>query len=191
MIVVEIETTSFRGVLSSYSSGLTINSPKFNRSGGSDQFYYEAIQVTVRVDDTYSFRSISDVDAYGYLYLNNFNPSRPTENFIALDDDNGGSRQFLISARLTSTNIYVLVFTTYEPNVRTIFTISASGPARVNFARLDIVPNSTPLTQVTSETRHTSATRSQTTFSTTVCEYTLRNISDYRTPASAQKFLIL
>ena len=131
MIIVEIQTTSFDGVISTYSSGLTINSPTYNRPAGSGWAYYEAIRVTVRFDGVYSFKSISDIDTLGYLYLNNFDPSRPNENLLGMDDDGAGSGQFLITFRLSSTDTYVLVFTTYLPDTRAVFSISGSGPARV------------------------------------------------------------
>ena len=173
MVIVEIQTTSFDGVISTYSSGLTINSPTYNRTVASGGFYYEAIRVTVRFDGVYSFKSISDIDALGYLYLNNFDPSRPDENLIILDDDSAGSAQFLITSWLSSTNSYVLVFTTYQPDTRAIFSISGSGPARVNYARIDVIVNSTPPIQSTSGTQRTSSTRMQSTFTTTVREYNL------------------
>jgi hypothetical protein len=174
VIIVEMQTTAINGVISTYSSGLTVNSPTYNRPGSSSGgFYYEAIQVIVFFDGVYSFKSISDTDAYGYLYLNNFNPLRPEDNLIGRDDDSAGSGQFLITSQFTSTNTYVLVFTTYRPDSRAVFSISGLGPARVSFTRIDVLANSTLPTQTTSGIQRTSSTRMQSTFTTTFREYFL------------------
>jgi hypothetical protein len=156
--------------MSTYSSGLTVNSPTYDRNGGSNMFYYEAIQVTVRFDGVYSFKSICDIDAYGYLYLNSFSPLSPEDNVITRDDDGAGSAQFLITSRLTSTSTYVLVFTTFQPNTRAVFSISGLGPARMSFMRIDVTANSSPPTQTTSGIQRTSPARPQSTFTTTLRE---------------------
>jgi hypothetical protein len=90
-------------------------------------FYYQDIQLTVAVSGIYNFRSDSSVDTYGYLYSYKFDPSNISVNMIAQDDDSGGSPQ--------TDTIYVLVVTTFLPNITRAFSIVGSGPGKVNFIR--------------------------------------------------------
>ena len=157
-------TTYANSIASNLWGSLASNSPAYSRPGSSDLYYYDAIQVTVRVSGVYSFRSISDIDAYGYMYLNSFNPSRPADNLLTIDDDSGDYRQFLIKIGLASSNTYVLVVTTYSPGSTTMFVVTGLGPARVNYARLNTTPTSTPSIQSrpTTQTRPISQTSSGT-----------------------------
>lgn len=68
----------------------------------------------------------------------------------------------------------MLVFTTYLPDLKPAFSISGSGSARINFARIDVMSNSTLPTQNLSGTQRTSTTRMQSTFTSTAAEYILR-----------------
>jgi hypothetical protein len=90
----------------------------------------------VRVDTTgtYTFKSSSTIgDTYGYIYQGNFYPSYPSYNIVTQDDDGSGNRQFQLTATLRSDITYILVFTTYTPNLTGSFSISASGPGYVFF----------------------------------------------------------
>ncbi|CAF4509938.1 unnamed protein product, partial [Rotaria sp. Silwood2] len=122
---------------------LTTNSPVFYRINGYDLCYFQAIQVTVPISGSYSFKSDSFLDAYGYLYANTFDPSNPKANVLIEDDDTGGYQQFLINYWMQYGYTYVLVFTTYSPRVTGTFSIVASGPARVNLKYLHVMPLST------------------------------------------------
>ena len=73
------------------------------------------------------------MDMFGYIYNNVFNPLNLTQNLIEYDDDNGGNAQFLFSINLQSTVRYILVATTYGPNVTGAFGISALGPGNVTY----------------------------------------------------------
>jgi hypothetical protein len=130
-------------------------------------FYYEAIQVRVPTTGLYSFRSISSLDAYGYLYENDFNPWDISSNLLTRDDDSGGSVQFLITYTLQSTGTYVLVFTTYSPGETTAFSIAGSGPAVVSFTRMEITWTNTPSIQTNRPTTQTYRPTSQTNRPTT------------------------
>ncbi len=116
-------------VTSTYSSALTVNYPLYSRSGSTTAtFYYEPIQVVVSVTGTYTFKSSSTVDMYGYFYANNFNPSNVALNLMASNDDSGGSLQFLLTVSLQSGGTYILVATTYSQYVTTSFSVIGSGP---------------------------------------------------------------
>lgn len=97
--------------------------------------------MTISISGTYSLRSVSSIDTYGYLYNSLVDLSDPLLNLIASDDDNGGDYQFLFSAYLSSTSTYVLLVTTYNPRVTGSFSIRAAGPTS---------PTLTPFTPVTS-----------------------------------------
>lgn len=142
--------------ISNYSSELTLNSGVFARGGGSgSNFYYEAIQINVYTagtyrfisqsfasdnymdtTDTYSFATQSynsqgNIDSYGYIYQDSFNPSNPSMNLLKSDDDSAGNLQFGLTVLLQPDTTYVLVFTTFNQNVFGPFTIVASGPDNV------------------------------------------------------------
>ncbi|CAF4012418.1 unnamed protein product, partial [Rotaria magnacalcarata] len=130
----------FYFVTASYTNMLTTNSPTFRRTKDSDLSYFQAIQVTVLTAGTYSFKSDSLLDAYGYLYENNFNPSNPRANLLAEDDDSGGNQQFLMDYPMQYGSGYILVFTTHNPRMTGTFSILTSDPSKVNLKYLHIIP---------------------------------------------------
>ncbi|CAF3728355.1 unnamed protein product [Rotaria socialis] len=119
---------------------LTTNSPTFHRTIDSGLSYFHAIQATVLTTGTYSFKSDSLLDAYGYLYENNFNPSNPRANLLTEDDDSGGDHQFLMSYPMQYGSEYILVFTTHNPRMTGTFSILTSDPSKVNLKYLHIMP---------------------------------------------------
>ncbi|CAF3781040.1 unnamed protein product [Adineta steineri] len=128
-VTISTSANSPASTISSYSGYLLSSSQSFARPDYSSAgYYYEAIRVTVHMSGRYSFTSISSYDTYGYLYNDPFNPSKPSRNLIASDDDSGNSNQFRINATLQSGNTYVLVFTTYSTGVTGSFSIAVTGP---------------------------------------------------------------
>jgi len=57
---------------------------------------------------------------------------------ITFDDDSGGDQQFRISLVLKSKKHYILLVTTFAPNVTGWFTITAVGPAPVGLTYNDL-----------------------------------------------------
>jgi hypothetical protein len=96
-------------------------------------YYYHAVEVRVNTTGTYTFKSSSSVDTYGYLYQGNFYPSYPSYNIVTRDDDSAGGGQFQLTASLRSDITYILVFTTFSERTTTAFSIIASGPDDVFF----------------------------------------------------------
>ena len=124
-------------IISNYSNVLTSSSGTFSRDGGSGtMYYYHAIEVRVNTTGTYTFKSSSSFDTYGYLYQGNFYPSYPSYNIISRDDDTAGNSQFQLTASLRSDITYILVFTTYSERITTAFSIIASGPDDVIFNQI-------------------------------------------------------
>jgi hypothetical protein len=120
--------------MSSYTSALTNSSPIYDRFGGSGKYYYEAIKISVPDTGYYSFGSESEINTYGYLYSNSFNPLNIEENLITGNDDATQNLQFYVQHRLTSTKTYILVVTTNEQMVRGSFLIFSYGPKEVKFS---------------------------------------------------------
>jgi hypothetical protein len=127
-------TTTYSGALS--------GGQVFNRPDGYPQeyYYFHAIQITVSTAGIYTFTSHSNMDTVGYLYDSSFDPSNPSANLIADDDNSGdGPRQFRIEAYLQGGRTYIVVVTTHEERVTGTFSISAVGPASVSL--MSITPS--------------------------------------------------
>ncbi|CAF4968810.1 unnamed protein product, partial [Rotaria sp. Silwood1] len=65
-------------------------------------------------------------------------------------DDSGGNVQFLITYTLQAGTTYILIFTTYSPNVITSFSIMALGPARLGLQYIKMSNDSGSITTITS-----------------------------------------
>ncbi|CAF3488506.1 unnamed protein product [Rotaria socialis] len=130
---------------SNYTSELTNSSQTFTRYGSTGTFYYQAIQINVSVTGNYSFACFSAANAYGYLYVNTFDPSNVNVNLIAQNSGTGGNFQFYITIVLQPGSTYILVVTTYAPGVTTAFSITASGPTSIGLLA------TTTRTSITSE----------------------------------------
>ncbi len=61
---------------------------------------------------TYSLASATDLDTRGYLYNDTFGPLSPSVNLIQEDDNNGGNRQFKLTAFLQTGVPYTLDIST-------------------------------------------------------------------------------
>lgn len=140
LIFVETTATTVPStVTSNYSSALTRDDGRYKRPGSlySTGFLYKAIQVIVNTTGTYSLASVSDLDTNGYLYNDTFDPSNPSVNLIHQDDDNGGNRQFKITAFLQAGVPYTLVLSTQSTGYSGPFTIVGSGPGNVQYVTLN------------------------------------------------------
>ena len=112
-----VGTTPFT-LITIYSSILTKNNPKFyRRKSFRSIFYYEAIQVNVSITGTYTLKSNSTMETYGYLYIHSFSSSNILNNLLIEDDDSGNDNQFQIKYVLQQNIQYVLVVTTYRSRV--------------------------------------------------------------------------
>jgi hypothetical protein len=113
-----------------YNSALTTMSPSYTRTSDdkSPRYYYEAIQMKVMEAATYSFRSNSTMDTYGYIYKDSFNSCDPALNLISEDDQSGGSNQFQLISSLRANTTYILVVTTFRKSITGNFSILVSGP---------------------------------------------------------------
>lgn len=124
-------------IQSAYSSALTVNSQRYGREGcKSSNYYYEAIQVNVMTSGSYLFSSSSNINAYGYLYKDRFNPLNAAQNFLAENDEGCENGQFQLVVDLEPSETYILVVTTYPAEITGKFLIFGSGPDKINFNRI-------------------------------------------------------
>jgi hypothetical protein len=84
----------------------------------------------------YILSSDSGINTYGYLYKDHFNPMNLAENYFTENDDGCANNQFQFVVDLQSNATYVLVVTTYFPEMTDQFVIFVSGPSNVTFNRI-------------------------------------------------------
>jgi hypothetical protein len=102
-----------------------------------DNFYYETFEVKVPEIRSYTIQSSSNIDTYGYIYENKFNPLNPTENLLTSDDDSGGSgHQFKFEIPLYVNTTYILVVTTFSEKRTGEIKIDLLGVTNVTVNRL-------------------------------------------------------
>jgi hypothetical protein len=122
---------------SRYSAALTANSSTYSLTVcGASRYFYEAIQVTVLENGCYSLKSNSSVNTIGFIYKDMFVPFAPREKLISKNDDRLNNGQYQLPIYLQTKTTYVLVVTTYSPNVTGTFSISASGPSNISLKRI-------------------------------------------------------
>ena len=76
------------------------------------------------------------MNAFGSIYRNTFNPLKPLEHLIDMDDDSGSDLQFRLNLHLSADMTYVLVMTTYWLKEIGTFSIAALGDNKVILKRL-------------------------------------------------------
>jgi hypothetical protein len=130
------ESTIFLGIQSTYTSVLTKDTQTYSRVCGRTNYHYETIQVNVQENSTYSFDSISTIITYGYIYEYSFDPFNPTENLLSQSNYSCGGFHFQFATYLRRNMTYVLVVTTFQPNVQGSFSVFVRGPNNVSLNRI-------------------------------------------------------
>jgi hypothetical protein len=118
------------------SSALTTNSQIYSRECNHDNFYYDVFEVKVPESRYYTIWSSSDTDTYGYIYENSFDPLNPYENLFEEDDEGGTDHQFTFEIPLYVDTTYILVVTTYHPEIVCEIEINILGLKNVTVKRL-------------------------------------------------------
>lgn len=120
-----------------YRGELRVNSSLYNRLNSSSsirQYYFNEIEMLICKDGSYKLTSRSSFDIDAYFYLSHFNSTNSNDNLLISNDDDGGANQFYFEYFLQSnSNKYILVVTSYEPNVTGSYSIYIRGPATVYF----------------------------------------------------------
>ncbi|CAF1565822.1 unnamed protein product [Adineta ricciae] len=118
-------------IQSSYPSQFTINSRKYCRDYKKPSYYYETLEINVKKTGSYVLWSKSEIDTYGYLYKDEFNPLQPFGNLIAHHSGHCNQGQLKFDRTFDENTKYILVVTTYYPNATGNFTIFISGENNV------------------------------------------------------------
>jgi hypothetical protein len=114
-----------------YSSKLTVDSPMYYRDCKIPKCYYETFQVNVIKLGSYVLWSESSISTYGYIYKDNFDPLKPSENLLSEHNGTCNQEQFKLIIDLKNDTQYVLVVTTYRSYTVGSFSILISGPDNV------------------------------------------------------------
>jgi hypothetical protein len=118
-----------------YLSQLTADSRTYSRDCRISNYYYETIQMNVDETNYYSIESNSSINTFGYIYKDSFNPFNPFEKLL-LQNVKQCNIRFRLVINLQVGSTYILVVTTYRPNVTGAFSIIVSGPNNVSLKRI-------------------------------------------------------
>ncbi|CAF0995619.1 unnamed protein product [Adineta steineri] len=122
-------------------SSLTNNSQIYYRDCDKQNFYYESIQVKVTKSGYYTFNVSGEIDPYGSIYNNKFNPLDPSENLLNQEYARNSDIQLKLDIYLDADIIYVLVMTTFDSKEIGEFSINISGRNEINLERLSTPVN--------------------------------------------------
>lgn len=118
-----------------YSSVLTEQNQIYMRECGKGNYYYETIEINIKIDGYYSFVCLSQIKTYAYLYKNQFDSFDPNKNLILEDGKRVSIYQFAFFIDLYVNQTYILLVTTVNPNEKGSFSIVSSGPNLISFNR--------------------------------------------------------
>ncbi|CAF1626050.1 unnamed protein product, partial [Adineta steineri] len=118
------------------STELTAKSQMYSQGCNQDNFHYDAFEVKVPESRYYTIWSSSNIDTYGYIYENSFNPLNPSDNLFEKDDDGAPNDQFKFEIPLYADTTYILVVTTYRPSTTGEIKINVLGLQNVTIKRL-------------------------------------------------------
>jgi hypothetical protein len=120
-----------------YSSKLTVDSPAYYRDFEIPKCRFETLEINVATKGEYVLWSESTIsNTYGYIYKNDFNALKPSENLLLKHDGYCNDGQFKLFIDLEINTRYVLVVTTHRPNKFGNFSIFISGPTNVTLNRI-------------------------------------------------------
>ncbi|UJR12847.1 hypothetical protein I4U23_017021 [Adineta vaga] len=119
-----------------YSTNLTKNHKTFSRTNlNESNYHYEFIEFIVSKNDSYTLTANSSIDLYGHLYKDSFDRFNPTKNLIAWYGKCCNKDQFKFTLELLANTQYILIVTTYKPNITGLFSIIIFGSNKVRFGR--------------------------------------------------------
>ena len=124
------------GLQRTYNSELTKESSVYPRICGKGNYHYQIIEINVEQNGSYTFDSNNTIELYGYIYNNDFDPSYPNKNLITQSSFSCGRYYFQLGSYFEINKIYILVVTTFEPNIRGSFTLFIIGPNNMTLNRI-------------------------------------------------------
>ena len=98
--------------------------------------YYEVIRLVVNETGDYTLFTKSDIDTYGYIYKDTFDPKNPSKNIELENNDGCDQEQFKFDIQLDVNTTYILVVTTFDSNKTGTISVLILGPAHVIFKRI-------------------------------------------------------
>ena len=116
------------------SSTLTKNSQQFCQSCEEKSYYYESFEIRIPENRYYKMWSTSEINVYGFIYENMFDPLNPNENLLAGNGNCYG--QFKFDIPLYNDIVYILVVSTHSSLATGNITIHISGLNNVIIKRL-------------------------------------------------------
>ncbi|CAF0987415.1 unnamed protein product [Adineta steineri] len=117
-----------------YSSKLIDDSPTYYRDCQVPQCHYDALQIHINTTGLYVLWSENNINAYGYIYKNDFNPLKPSENLLLSHDGKCNDGEFKLIIDLEINTRYILVVTTQDPKIIGNFSVVISGPNNVSLS---------------------------------------------------------
>ncbi|CAF1439386.1 unnamed protein product [Adineta steineri] len=117
-----------------YSSQLNDDNPTYYRDCQVPQCHYETLQIDVNTTGLYVLWSKSNINVYGYIYENDFNPLKPSENLLLSHDGKCNDGQFKLIIDLETNTRYILVVTTHNPKIIGNFSVFISGPNNISLS---------------------------------------------------------
>lgn len=94
-------------------------------------YYYEAIEVSVDENGIYTLSSYSEMETYGNVYVNKFNPFDPSANQIICNNYGGCNVDFKLTPYLQKQQIYILMVSPSASHRTGSFLVTALGPNKV------------------------------------------------------------
>jgi len=92
---------------------------------------YQARSFTVGDVGVYTFLMTSNYDGMLFLYQNSFDPSNPSENALAGNDDLIGTTTSGFNGLLQTNTTYTLVATAYGNGVTGAYSLTIGGPGTI------------------------------------------------------------
>ncbi|CAF3680571.1 unnamed protein product [Adineta steineri] len=116
---------------SNYSSELNTSSQTYSRDCRKSNYYYQTIRVNVLETGYYALSSDSSMDTFGDIYEDDFDSMSPFENLLSQNYRSCSFQGFKFIAYLHTGTTYILVVTTFSPNMTGSFSILTSGPNNI------------------------------------------------------------
>lgn len=121
-------------ITTSLSGEIIVSNPSYRRIGETrNDYYYDANEIIVDRNGTYTILSNSSNVLIGYLYENAFNSNETSENLLISSSSTNEENTFEMSFNLNENERYVLVMTTRDPNETSSYNIQLSGPGYAAF----------------------------------------------------------
>lgn len=118
-----------------YASNLTTESAHYFRDCIRPNYYFEAIEIDVVEDGSYTIGTSSEKYICAYLHENKFNPFDPLGKQIIESDCDRSQMQIKFIHHLQKHITYILVVTTRSPNETGSFSVIVLGPNNVTLKR--------------------------------------------------------